>query len=53
MRAAVHLVLTPVILLFGWAILAGALDAPWPVRFAGALGALAGGVAYGWKNRHR
>jgi hypothetical protein len=53
MRAAIHLTLTPVVFLFGWAFLSGAADAPWLVRFVGALAALAGGIAYGWKNRHR
>jgi hypothetical protein len=53
MRAALHLTLTPLIFAFGWAILSGAVDAPWPVKALGWLAAVGGGVAYGWKNRHR
>lgn len=52
MRAALHVTLTPIVFLFGWTMLSAAW-APWPVRTAGALAALAGGIAYGWKNRHQ
>jgi hypothetical protein len=52
-RAALHLILTPLVFAFGWAMLSGAVNAPWSVRALGWLAAVAGGAAYGWKNRHR
>ena len=52
MRAALHVTLTPIVFLFGWTMLSAAW-APWPVRTVGAIAAAVGGVAYGWKNRHR
>jgi hypothetical protein len=51
MRAAAHLVLTPFVFAFGWALLSFAL--PQPVRVAGWFAAVAAGLAYGWRNRHR
>jgi hypothetical protein len=51
MRAAAHLVLTPFVFVFAWAIVSSTL--PFPVQLAGWLAALGGGIAYGWRNRHR
>jgi hypothetical protein len=51
MRAAAHLLLTPVVFAFGWAILSFAV--PQPLRAVGLLAAIAAGAVYGWRNRHR
>jgi hypothetical protein len=53
MRAAIHLTLTPVVFMFGWAFLSGAAGAPWPVRFGGIAGGARRRACVRWKNRDR
>jgi hypothetical protein len=61
MRAAAHVVLTPIILYFGWAFLSGLvlgvmnepLDGPASVVMLGAYAMIPLGIWYGWRNRHR
>ena len=50
-RTALHVTLTPIVFLFGAAMVAGRLE---PAAAFGVMaGAAALGVLYGWKNRHR